>query len=109
MSAIFDELNLPREKRIVETSAPEETKRFLHISKFKRPSRHYIAYEISIKTGLRMGEVLGLEWKSITWGKRYITIRQTLCRMDDRGNYGLEPKVKTVNSYRNVNISEVTM
>ncbi|MCY9039420.1 hypothetical protein MOE77_21285 [Bacillus inaquosorum] len=53
-----------------------------------------------------MGEVLGLEWKSINWEKRYITIRQTLCRIDDKGNYGLEPEVKTVNSYRNVNIPE---
>ncbi|OTQ85534.1 integrase [Bacillus subtilis subsp. subtilis] len=104
--AIFDELNLPREKSIVETWTPEEIKRFLDTSKLKRPSRHYIAYEISIKTGLRMGEVLGLEWKSINWEKRYITIRQTLCRIDDKGNYGLEPEVKTVNSYRNVNIPE---
>ncbi|AWM17211.1 site-specific integrase [Bacillus inaquosorum] len=102
--SIFDELNLPSENKRVETWTPEEITRFLDLSQIKRPSRHFIAYEISIKTGMRMGEVLGLEWKSINWKERYVTIRQTLCKIDEKGNYGLQPEVKTVNSYRKISI-----
>ena len=50
------------------------------------------------------GEVLGLRWSDIDFEKGYLTIRQTLAKIDDEGNYGLVPEVKTAAGFRTVHL-----
>ncbi|WP_256702612.1 tyrosine-type recombinase/integrase [Bacillus sp. CBA7126] len=69
-------------------------------------TRYFIGMVLSVITGMRMGEVLGLRWSDIDFEKGYLTIRQTLAKIDDEGNYGLVPEVKTARAsgpsiYRN--------
>lgn len=54
-------------------------------------------------TGLRMGEISGLQWKDINWKKKCIYVERTLsvdyCSGNKVMKYG---SVKTVNSYRKI-------
>nr|MDH3163251.1 tyrosine-type recombinase/integrase [Bacillus licheniformis] len=67
-------------------------------------TRYFIGMVLSVITGMRMGEVLGLRWSDIDFEKGLLTIRQTLAKIDDEGNYGLVPEVKTTAGFRTVHL-----
>jgi integrase len=52
-------------------------------------------YQIAISTGMRQGELLGLQWKDIDWDKRTIHIRRQLKRLHGGGYEFSTPKTKS--------------
>lgn len=77
----------------------EEIKKFLYYPNVadKLP-RYYVGYAMALLTGMRMGEVLGLRWKDISFAKSTITINQTLVLCSDKTVYKLESRTKTSGS-----------
>ncbi|STP39309.1 integrase [Enterococcus durans] len=55
----------------------------------------------------RMGEILGLEWRSVNFEDNYISITQTLARGKNRRLYLEEPK--TSSSTRDIPLDQITM
>jgi integrase len=68
--------------------------------------RLHALWALLVTTGLRVGEALGLEWKSIEKGGKSIYIRQALQRQKGAGLVIVEPK--TNRSRRRVNLSAGT-
>ncbi len=58
---------------------PEETDRLLDAAKGRR---HYHLIQIAIKTGLRRGELLGLRWEDVDLENQYLSVRQTLEKVE---------------------------
>ncbi|WP_405804299.1 tyrosine-type recombinase/integrase [Streptomyces sp. NBC_01187] len=46
-----------------------------------RSNRLWAAYEVSVRLGLRRGEVLGLRWEDVDLGKGVLAVRQSLQRV----------------------------
>lgn len=46
--------------------------------KAARPHRLYAAFYLALMTGMRRGEVLGLQWKDIDWDRSRLTVRHSL-------------------------------
>ncbi|WKT37509.1 site-specific integrase [Bacillus amyloliquefaciens] len=102
---ILREINLPTENKRVEVWSADDIKTFLDArSRILNLTRHFIGMEISVLTGMRCGEVLGLRWSDVDFERKILTIRQTLSKIDDKGNYGLVPEAKTINAFRTVNL-----
>lgn len=103
--AILDDVNLPPENRISKVWNESNVQAFLDASnRIVSLTRYFIGMVLSVITGMRMGEVLGLRWSDIDFEKGYLTIRQTLAKIDDEGNYGLVPEVKTAAGFRTVHL-----
>lgn len=49
----------------------------------------YFMVVLSLRTGMRIGEVLSLEWDCIDWKKKQIHVKQTLCKIN--GKYEFHP------------------
>ncbi|MFP7231906.1 site-specific integrase [Bacillus subtilis] len=104
---ILREINLPTENKRVEVWSADDIKTFLEArARILNLTRHFIGMEISVLTGMRCGEVLGLRWSDIDIERKILTIRQTLSKIDDKGNYGLVPEAKTINAFRTVNLPD---
>ncbi|MED1742109.1 tyrosine-type recombinase/integrase [Bacillus swezeyi] len=103
--AILDDVNLPPENRISKVWNESNVQAFLDArNRIVSLTRYFIGMVLSVITGMRMGEVLGLRWSDIDFEKGYLTIRQTLAKVDDEGNYGLVPEVKTAAGFRTVHL-----
>ncbi|MCY7770668.1 site-specific integrase [Bacillus haynesii] len=103
--AILDDVNLPPENRISKVWSESNVQAFLNArNRIVSLTRYFIGMVLSVITGMRMGEVLGLRWSDIDFEKGYLTIRQTLAKVDDEGNYGLVPEVKTAAGFRTVHL-----
>lgn len=70
----------------------------MHYGNEKKLSRHYVGIAITVLTGMRMGEVLGLRWRDVDFDNRTFTIRQTLVLKEGEATYSLEPRAKTKSS-----------
>lgn len=81
----------------------EEAARFLRAAS-SHP--HYGAFLLAITGGLRLGEVLGLQWEDVNLADRTITLHNQLQRLRGAG-LQLVP-LKTVNSHRTVPLSDTT-
>lgn len=68
-------------------------------SNINRLTRCYIGFLISIFTGMRQGEILGLRWKDIDFKTQTIFVRQTLTQ-----NAELKPGAKNEASIRSIHI-----
>ena len=75
---------------------PEEVEKLLDAAKGRR---HYHLIQIAIKTGLRRGKLLGLRWKDVDLENRYISVRQTLEKVE--GILGFQA-LKTEKSMRTI-------
>lgn len=70
--------------RKVEFLTREEAQRFLETAKEIRPKR-YPMFLTALRAGLRLGELIALEWDDIQFGAseedtdRYIMVRHNLC------------------------------
>ena len=56
-----------------------------------------------LTTGLRRGELLGLEWKNINWERKTLTVEQNLVYL--KGKFRFE-EPKTKGSYRTIPLSD---
>jgi cytochrome c2 len=57
---VLSEISLPRENKVVRAWEKEHIKKFLEAPKLiLNLTRHFIGFEVSIQTGMRLGEVLG--------------------------------------------------
>lgn len=64
-------------------------------------------FRLLVLSSCRMGEILGLEWRSVNFEENYISIIQTLARGKNRRLYLELPKTK--NSARDIPIDDETM
>lgn len=63
-------------------------------------------YVLALTTGMRQGELLGLQWSDVDWNASRLRVRHTLSRMGGRWWLG-EPK--TSKSRRSIDLTEATM
>ncbi len=84
----------------------EEVKKLLQVAK-ENNNRNYALYYLAIVTGMRQGELLGLQWKNVDLERGIITVNQNLKRLP-KGNlvFG-KPKTKT--SIRSITIGQETI
>ncbi|RIT48838.1 tyrosine-type recombinase/integrase [Mycobacteroides abscessus] len=90
----------PTEKHAWDT---DEAARFLYTA---RSHPHYSAFLLAITGGLRLGEVLGLQWNDINFEDRTVTLHHQLQRVRGEG-LKLVP-LKTINSRRTIPLSHTT-
>lgn len=81
----------------------EQSKRLLILLR-EEPGYYRRAIVITLLTGLRRGELLGLEWDDVNWKEHIITIRRTSQYLPGKGLFTDTPKNKS--SQRLVYISE---
>ena len=75
--------------REMQALSPDEAKSFLESAK---PDPWYVLFLAAIVTGMRPGELLGLQWKDIDWSKGTAVVRRALVRRDDQSWSFEEPK-----------------
>lgn len=75
------------------------------IDSFKNSS-YYLIIFIAAKTGMRIGEILGLIWNDIDSKNNIITVNRQW-KKDKKGDYAFGP-LKSNNSYRKIPISKAT-
>ncbi len=51
-------------------------------------------YQLALTTGMRVGEILGLKWEDIDFGRKTLNIKRQLNRDPERGFYFPPPKTK---------------
>jgi integrase len=56
--------------------------------------RHYLTFLLAIYTGMRKGELLGLKWSDIDFGKKSIRIQRSLSHIPNKGYLLSTPKTK---------------
>jgi integrase len=57
----------------------EEAKKFLDAARVHYP-RHYPLFLCALRTGTRMGELIGLKWGDIEFNGQFIEVRQSIVR-----------------------------
>ncbi len=93
---------IPNAKR--PTWSPEELQQFLTIA---LDHRHAAAWWLVSATGLRRGELLGLEWTNLDWEAGTIQVVKTV--VDARGKPLIQDDGKTVNAGREMPLDPVTL
>ena len=88
----------PRQKYTV-----EEVQTILNLMADK-PLKYFLFHILALFCGFRRGELLGLEWKDISFDERKIKIRRAYLYSNDIGTYTSTPK--TVGSRRTVIVSD---
>ena len=92
-------------KRTIRYLDDKQAKQFLKVLFSCKDIRIKTAFIILLFTGMRRGELAGLEWKDINFKDRTITIRRTSNYSKSCGLYTKEPK--TTHSIRTITISEI--
>ena len=109
-----DAVNLPRnEKPQIEILTREEQQRLIFTSyRF----RYGVFIRLTLATGLRLGELLGLRWEDIDIKKNLLSVRRTLNRLPkvDYNGTGNSTEVviqepKTKNSVRSIPLMQVIL
>ena len=94
------------EKKEMKYLNVDQAKKLLQEAKAGR-YRNYSLYYLAIFTGMRQGELLGLQWKNVDLGKGIIKVNQSLKRLPDgRLVFG---KPKTKKSIRSITIGDKTI
>lgn len=109
-----DAVNLPRnEKPQIEILTREEQQKLIFTS---YQFRYGIFIRLTLATGIRLGELLGLRWEDIDTKKNMLNIRRTLNRLPkvDYNGIGNSTEVviqepKTKNSIRSVPLMQVIL
>ena len=57
-------------------------------------TRNESLYHLAIKTGMRMGELLGLKWSDLEWSKGTIRVQRQVQRVTGQGMVFMAPKTK---------------
>lgn len=89
---------LPRDTKqhTINVMTELEQKIFLH---YAEDARHYPMYEIALFTGMRSGELRGLQWNDIDFEQNVIHVTHSLLYLDGRYQLG---ETKTPNSVRDI-------
>ncbi|MGN0631930.1 MAG: tyrosine-type recombinase/integrase [Ruminococcus sp.] len=109
-----DAVNLPRnEKPQIEIFTREEQQRLIYTS---YNFRYGFFIRLTLATGIRLGELLGLRWEDIDYQKNMLTIRRTLNRLPkvDYNGIGNSTEIviqtpKTKNSLRSIPVIKSIM
>lgn len=80
----------PKQKRVEMTAWTEEQARSFLSGVHE--SRHVNLYFLAIATGLRQGELLGLQWKDVDWEGSRLQIQRQVQRIKGKGLVFTEPK-----------------
>ncbi len=97
-----DLCQLPKQNKVeMKYFTPEEVKLFLCTAK---DSKHYALFLLTIETGLRPGEYLGLQWKDIDLEGQRISVRRAVKVRKGGGFYFTEPRTKK--SRRSIPVSD---
>lgn len=72
----------------------EEAQNFLKLLEDTAPIKYKVFFSIALFTGLRRGEILGLEWKDIDFDTGVVSVRRTSLYTKDTGIYTDTPKTK---------------
>lgn len=105
-------ITIPRRKKNltnkeVKFFTEEELKLFLSFTKQNESAKVYTFFYLMANTGCRTGELLGLQWHSIDFNTKSLSVVQTLARGENRRLYLEEPK--TQNSKRMIPLSDTTL
>ena len=86
-----------RERRVLTVS---ETELFLVEA---QSSYYYNLFVLALETGMRIGELCGLQWQDIDFEKKVLYVRHTLCYFRKDGKYIFEMRdAKTKNGRRTI-------
>ncbi len=86
-----------KERRVL---TKKETEIFLSQSE---DTFYYNLYVVALETGLRIGELMGLQWSDIDFNKKVMRVRRSLCYFSREGKYIFEwHDTKTHNSKRTI-------
>jgi integrase len=88
---IIDLIDAPKpEKKKFDVWSLEDVIRFLNHEEVKS-HRFYVAFLLALTTGMRQGEILGLQWKDIDFENKVLTVNRTLTYINGHHTFG-EPK-----------------
>lgn len=100
--AVFQQLLLknPTAKAILPRYIHDEMKVLdvIRVKQFLEAAneRPYVAlYHLAVKTGMRMGELLGLKWKDLQWGNGRLYVQRQLQDLRGYGYVFQEPKTRS--------------
>lgn len=51
---------------------------------------YYNMYVLALDTGMRIGELMGLQWSDVDWNKKVLYNRRSLCYFSKEGKYVFE-------------------
>jgi integrase len=103
---IMDDVEAPKvDKQDIEYWDQEEVSAFMSNLKSKN---HALPIILSLATGMRRGEILGLRWSSIDFDNKKISVSHQL-KKNDGGTWHLSPQLKTSTSYRTIDIDDDTI
>ncbi len=87
-----DAVNRPRwEHKEFRTLTEDEVRQFLLAT---AGHRHEALFYLALTTGMREGELLGLKWSDLDWGKGVLNIQRQLQRIEHKGLVFVPPKTK---------------
>jgi len=98
---VLDAPRVPRKEMKVWSA--EEARRFLDVI---RSERLYALYLLALTTGLRRGELIGLQWGDIDFQRNRLSVRRVAAQAGSKMLIG-EPK--TASSRRNIDLPVVTV
>ena len=81
----LDGITMPKVKKPEIQLLDEKEQKKLQEYLFQNPSRSNICIALTMATGLRIGELCGLQWADIDLKKRILTVRKTVQRIRKRG------------------------
>lgn len=80
VAGILKRLQLERDKRItVEPMNEQEVDLFLNTC-FKHFREYWVFFLCAFRTGMRLGELLGLKWGNIDWNQKFIKVERSYKR-----------------------------
>jgi integrase len=85
----------------------EETRQLMELLKEKAPFKYYVFFVILVYSGLRRGEMLGLEWKDIDYSNCILSVSRTSNYTPADGLY--TDTTKTRRSNRRLKLPEYVM
>jgi len=69
----------PKRHEEIEPLSQEESLLFLQTTQQHAPT-YYTLFLLALHTGLRSGEIAGLQWKDIDWNGKYLKVRRAIVR-----------------------------
>ncbi|WP_339233923.1 tyrosine-type recombinase/integrase [Oceanobacillus sp. FSL W7-1281] len=103
---IMEDIEAPKvDKQEIEYWSEDEVMVFMSNLKSKN---HAMPILLSLATGMRRGEVLGLKWNKVDFANKTISVTHQL-KKDDEGKWELSSQLKTSTSYRTIEIDDDTI
>lgn len=76
----------------------KETKTFMDAAK---GTSYYDLYVLALETGMRIGEICGLQWEDVDLNEKKLQVKRTLCYFQKDGKYIFQfHDTKTISGYR---------